>query len=484
MANVKPLLWLAALLALIFAPVFYMLGYLPLQLWDEARIANSALEMMHNHNWLVVYFNGLPDMWSVKPPMLVWMQVLSMNVFGISEFATRFPAALAAAVTCLAIFQFFYRRLRMPLMGLIAVYVLVTSGGFIMLHGSRTGDYDPVLTCFTTLYVLNYYIYVTRGTPRHLYAFFAFLALAVLTKGIAAMLMLPGLLIFTLYKKRLVSQLAKKELYIGSAFFILIAGGYYLLRNHYNPGYLASVWLNEMGGRFASAKEQHSGVFLYYINCLVKYQFKYWYLFYPAGFYFGVFVFKGPLKDFTIFLTITSLTFLLVISSAQTKLFWYAMPVIPLLAILPGIFIYFLATTFWYNSKIVNKFITGICLLAIFTVPYYKIVYQNTHKPTLPRWLNENTDMATFMQAALQNREDVEGCTFTWTDYQANILWYYKALKYQHKDVTFAYGNRYDGIKKLVAFTPDTKKYIEDHYQARIIKTYKSVTVYTLNGTR
>jgi 4-amino-4-deoxy-L-arabinose transferase-like glycosyltransferase len=71
--------------------------------WDEINFAECAREMIVSHDYLNVQINFRP-FWE-KPPLFIWMQVLSMKAFGINEFAARFPNALAGIVSLLFIFN-------------------------------------------------------------------------------------------------------------------------------------------------------------------------------------------------------------------------------------------------------------------------------------------------------------------------------------------------------------------------------------------
>ena len=53
------------LLQVVSLSLFYRLDANPLQIWDEARVAVSALEMSQSHNYLIPTYEGTPDMWSV-----------------------------------------------------------------------------------------------------------------------------------------------------------------------------------------------------------------------------------------------------------------------------------------------------------------------------------------------------------------------------------------------------------------------------------
>ena len=84
-----------ALLSLaLFVP---FLGGVRLFDWDEINFAESAREMIVTGDYLTVRINFLP-FWE-KPPLFIWLQVLSMRLFGINEFAARLPNAICGTVT-------------------------------------------------------------------------------------------------------------------------------------------------------------------------------------------------------------------------------------------------------------------------------------------------------------------------------------------------------------------------------------------------
>jgi 4-amino-4-deoxy-L-arabinose transferase-like glycosyltransferase len=61
---------------------------------DEGRYAEMALEMLQSGDWLMPHLNGFAHM--QKPPMICWLNALSMAVFGVNEWAVRLPTALSA----------------------------------------------------------------------------------------------------------------------------------------------------------------------------------------------------------------------------------------------------------------------------------------------------------------------------------------------------------------------------------------------------
>src|SRR6266446_8140738 len=84
--------------------LFHMVGTwsIPLIDRDEPRFAEASREMIERGDYIVPHFNN--QLRLDKPPLAYWAQVASYRVFGESDFAARFPSAVAAALTALTIF--------------------------------------------------------------------------------------------------------------------------------------------------------------------------------------------------------------------------------------------------------------------------------------------------------------------------------------------------------------------------------------------
>ena len=86
--------------ALFFLP---FLGGVHLFDWDEINFAEAAREMLLLDDYLQVHINFEP--FFQKPPLFIWLQVLSMKLFGVNEFAARFPNALCGMMTLPLLYQ-------------------------------------------------------------------------------------------------------------------------------------------------------------------------------------------------------------------------------------------------------------------------------------------------------------------------------------------------------------------------------------------
>jgi 4-amino-4-deoxy-L-arabinose transferase-like glycosyltransferase len=315
--------------------LFYRLGELSIDCWDEARLANNALEMANSGLSLVTTYDGSPDHWNTKPPLVIWLMCLAMEFFGASELSVRLPSAIAAMATLIMVFAFAAYYLKRPLIGLFAVLILLCIRAYIHLHGARSGNYDPVLTLWTTGYLLSGYLYLTDDKHRALWLSLCMsgMLLAFFTKTAQGLIFAPALIIYALYKRQYF--VLKSPLVYCYGLLVLAAGvAYYLLRDRIDPGYLDSAISNDLLGRFATVIENNAGGPFYYIK--------------PAWMILalGIIGFQfirrnhSELRDFSIFLGMMFLFYLLIISAASTKLPWYLIPLSPLASLLIAIALY------------------------------------------------------------------------------------------------------------------------------------------------
>ena len=426
--TIKPLYALLILILIVAIPLFAHLDSFPLDEWDESHLANNALEMSHNHNWLVTTYNNTPDMWETKPPLMIWLQVISMKVLGENELAIRLPSALAALTTCFLLFFFFTKKYNEPWLGIISVATLVTAEGYLHLHNARSGDYDSLLTMLMTAYAIFYFLYLEENRKKYLYTTIAFLILAALTKGIQGLMFLPGLFVYTIYKKKFISILKVREIYQGIAAFLFFVLGYYLLREHYNPGYLAAVKVNELQ-RYNTVIESHQGDKFYYIFWLSDH-FRYAYLFAIPGVICGICSSNKGIKDITVFITLLTGLYLLTISNSQTKVFWYLMPVFPFLAVLAAIFIYSICLVLKDTDRLKGTFqynpFPFIFLLFLFCAPFSAMKDLAYEGPKGFGGTDEIKNMEIFLQDVLHNRRNINGFSIVNPGTEQHLGWYYK----------------------------------------------------------
>jgi len=196
MTNNQFRLILLLLGALLFLP---FLGNAPLFDWDEINFAESAREMIVTGNYSRVQINFQP-FWE-KPPLFLWLQVLSMKAFGINEYAARFPNAIFGIITLLTLFEI-GKELRSARFGFLCAICMC--GSFLPLIYFKSGIIDPVFNyfIFTSIWFLSRSIknYGNKSASRHSLYAGLLIGLAILTKGpVGLLLMLLTVLIYWIF---------------------------------------------------------------------------------------------------------------------------------------------------------------------------------------------------------------------------------------------------------------------------------------------
>lgn len=170
--------------------------------------------------------------------------------------------------------------------------------------------------------------------------FFVLLTLGVLAKSVQALLFVPGLGLYLRFQKRFAALFKVRSTNIGLGLFILVAGGFYLLRGSSNPGYLQAVWENELGGRCGASLEKHEAGWNFYILMLIDHHFTSWWSLVPVGIAMGLAHRDEALRKWTLLLVCLGATYLYVISTAGTELEWYEAPLFPILGGLAAVPLY------------------------------------------------------------------------------------------------------------------------------------------------
>lgn len=376
------------LVVIIYFMAFHNLGYLSIRDWDESRLACNAFEMIQTCNPIVTYFDGNPEMWNTKPPLMIWLQVISIKIFGYTEFAIRFPSALAVIGIVFLMLWFslkFYNKLY-P--GFFTSIIFLTSFGFMGNHVARTGDYDALLAFNVFAYSLFFLIYLKDKSIKFLYLFFVFLTLAFLTKGIASLIITPVLVIFVFTEKVFLKLLKNKHFYFGFFIFVLFGIGYYILRELINPGFLEAVAKNELGGRFSETHEGHTGSFTFYLDLLFGWRYGDWmeFLVFTILLVIGSSFFKIKRSKLMFFyFTSIALFFLLIISISETKLYWYDAVLYPFFAIILGLTFY--EITLYIEKRLSFRFFRYFMIILFIYIahtPFKTILKTNNNKENPP----------------------------------------------------------------------------------------------------
>jgi 4-amino-4-deoxy-L-arabinose transferase-like glycosyltransferase len=200
----------------------------------------SAREMLDHGDWITPIFNETNRF--DKPILFYWMVMLSFKIFGTGLGAAR----LVSAVMALGVVGVTY-ALGKSLYGVSAarwaVLVLITTPLFVLF--ARTAIPDLTLTFFITLALFAFQRGVASSPPRRscLFLFYAAAALATLTKGPLAVLLLG--LVTTGFLLTWKERPALRELAPGAGiviFLTLFLPWFVLIVLKHGHAYLNYIW--------------------------------------------------------------------------------------------------------------------------------------------------------------------------------------------------------------------------------------------------
>jgi 4-amino-4-deoxy-L-arabinose transferase-like glycosyltransferase len=156
------------------------LGATPLVDWDEGIYAEVARGVHEGSAWRLVW-NG--EDYDRKPPLLFWAIAASYEVFGVSEAAARLPSALAGVATVGVVATVVAQRAGM-LPGVLSAAFLLGSTLFLE-RGGRRACTDALLILFSTLALWR--ATSGSGTWRTRFEAGGAVGLAILSKGAAGL---------------------------------------------------------------------------------------------------------------------------------------------------------------------------------------------------------------------------------------------------------------------------------------------------------
>lgn len=304
---------------LLFVP---FLGQVHLFDWDEINFAECAREMILSGDYLRTQIDFQP-FWE-KPPLFIWMQALSMRLFGVGEFAARFPNAVMGIVTLCTLYHIGRRVVHEKMATWwVALYAATWLPHFYF----KSGIIDPTFNLF--IFIAFYQLYLVRFSEkksRHALLGGLCLGLAVMTKGPVAILvaLLAGIVYVLInrglwgYRLRHLAWIAAGALLVGMVWFTAVTAvhGWAYCRWFFGEFTAYQVRL------FRTEDSGHGGPLLYHFIVLLIGCF-------PAS----LFLFQysrrrmtdnEPARDFTRWMWVLFWVVLLLFSVVKTKIVHYS----------------------------------------------------------------------------------------------------------------------------------------------------------------
>ncbi|HKT80575.1 MAG TPA: glycosyltransferase family 39 protein [Vicinamibacterales bacterium] len=167
--------------------VFWRLGYPSLLDPDEAHYAELTREMIRARSWFVPLLDGAP--YIDKPVLFHWLQGASIQLLGESEFAIRFPIALAALALFWTI-RWLGNEVFDGRSGDAGAMMFATIPATFML--ASVGLFDMIFAAFLFGSVACLLVAAIRKREGFEYLGWLLLTLAAMTKGPVALVLAGG----------------------------------------------------------------------------------------------------------------------------------------------------------------------------------------------------------------------------------------------------------------------------------------------------
>lgn len=160
----KYLLTLIIILASVLR--LYQLGAVPFSLyWDETSLgynAYSILKTGHDEHGKFLPFTNFAAFGDYKPPLYIYATVPSIAIFGLTEFAVRFPSALFGVLTVLLTYFLTKKLLNSENVALIATFFMAISPWHLQF--SR-GAFEANLGLFFSTLGIYLFLKFARDNP-------------------------------------------------------------------------------------------------------------------------------------------------------------------------------------------------------------------------------------------------------------------------------------------------------------------------------
>ena len=258
------------LLLLAFAAVWFgSLDYRKLIKPDEGRYAEIPREMVASGDWLTPRLNGIK--YFEKPALQYWATATAFAAFGEHDWSARLWPALTGFLGVLLAW-FTTRRLFGAAAGLYAAATLGTS--LLYLFIGHVNTLDMGFSFFLELALCAFVLGRDAATPpaaqrRWRLLVWAALALAVLSKGIVALVLTGGTLVLYSLANRDFSPWRQLEIRRGLPLFLLIAAPWFVAVSLANPEFFHFFFIHEHFERFLTKVHGRYQPWWYFIPILL-----------------------------------------------------------------------------------------------------------------------------------------------------------------------------------------------------------------------
>lgn len=222
------------------------LGVYPLMDTSEARYAEMARKMVELNDWVTPMFDYGVPFWG-KPPLSFWTQAASIKVFGINEFAVRFPAWLLHLASCFIIVKLATQEISRKTGIWAAIIFSSTSLGLVSSGVVLT---DPVLSFSILLASYGFWRWMKCASKADAYLMFVGLGLGLLAKGPLTLVLMgmPAFVWIVIHKEWY--RVLRLPWVTGLILMLGISVPWYVAAEMKTPGFMEYFFVGEHWSRY------------------------------------------------------------------------------------------------------------------------------------------------------------------------------------------------------------------------------------------
>ena len=243
----------------------FLNAYIPLMDKTEARYAEIARIMQETGNWITPQIDYGVPFWA-KPPLSTWLSALSMKVFGVNEFAVRFPYLLVTLILVMIVSRFAKEKKTAFLVG----FILLTIPEFL-LHAGVVSTDTMLSFCVAMIFLSFWKAFHSERLNYWSYLIFVFIGFGLLAKGpIVLVLTLPPIVLWIIFYAEYRNFFKRIPLITGSILALAVAVPWYYLAEIKTEGFLEYFIVGEhfkrffdsswQGDKYGFAKSQPFGI--------------------------------------------------------------------------------------------------------------------------------------------------------------------------------------------------------------------------------
>jgi 4-amino-4-deoxy-L-arabinose transferase-like glycosyltransferase len=231
---------------LLFAIVYVGSLFSPgLQDDADATHAEAAREMLATHDFVTLRING--NRYLEKAPLMYWVVALSYFFFGVNEFAAHLPVAVSMLLLVLLAMRWARRAFGDRAAIYAGLFISTAAGCYLF---TRILIPESILSLFIAA---SFYCFATAlqdGDTWHWYGGYTCMALAVLTKGLLAIVVIGLALLLYAAISGEWRRWREFRLFTGTLLFLAIAAPWHILAGIRNPHFFWFYFVNEHFMRF------------------------------------------------------------------------------------------------------------------------------------------------------------------------------------------------------------------------------------------